>query len=318
MMLRFPRLALAVITLGVITTFAGISVHAGAEIGSLLPASPMFEARSGKVLSVELAQTSPSAAPETCKVTLPSTPTDNPPLPMPGDSGFQRSGRFGTDRLWTVLPMNGIWRGLTPKAFGEYAYSNKLPWGGAFSYKDKNGPLMVTGRRLDGPAPSFTETEPISGVHGMMGGINIPVFGCWEITGRYNDEELSFTVWVAPWVVPLTEPTDPETSQEPVEASPPPRRIQVDAETEATQLVYQVNPELPHEAQVADISGTVVLEAVVGIDGRPRNLRYLSGPPLLAQAAIDAVTWWQYRVDGENTETLTTIPVVFPSTPRPS
>jgi hypothetical protein len=314
MMLRFPRIALAVITLGVVTTCAGISVHAGAEIGSLLPASAMLEARSGKVLSVALTQTSSSAAPETCKVTLPSTPTDNPPLPMPGDSGFLRSSRFGTDRLWTVLPMNGIWRGLTPKAFGEYAYSNKLPWGGAFSYKDKNGPLMVTGRRLDGPAPSFTEMEPISGVHEMIGGINIPVFGCWEIIGRYNDEELSFTVWVAP----LMEPSDPETSQEPVEALPPPRRIQVDAETEATQLVYQVNPELPHEAQVADISGTVILEAVVGIDGRPRNLRYLSGPPLLAQAAIDAVTWWQYGVDEENTETLTTIPVVFPSTPRPS
>lgn len=315
MMLRFPSLALAVITLGVKSTLVGISVHAGAEIGSLLPASPMFEARSGKVLSGALAQTSPSTPPETCKVTLPSTPTDNPPLPIL-DSGFQRSGRFGTDRLWTVLPMNGIWRGLTPKAFGEYAYSNKLPWGGVFSYKDKNGPLMVTGRRLDGAAPSFTETEPISGVHGMMGGINIPVFGCWEITGRYNDEELSFTVWVAPWVESLTESTDPEASQEPVEALPPPHRVQVDAETEATQLVYQVNPELPHEAQVAEISGTVVLEAVVGIDGRPRNLRYLSGPPLLAQAAIDAVTWRQYRVDGENTETLTTIPVLFPASAK--
>jgi hypothetical protein len=314
MMLRFPRLTLTVFTLGVVSTFGGISVHAGAEIGSLLLASPILEARSGKVSSVALAQTSLSTAPETCKVTLPSTPTDKPPLPMPGDSGFQTSGRFGTDRLWTVLPMNGIWRGLTPKAFGEYAYSNKLPWGGAFSYKDKNGPLMVTGRRLDGPPSSFTEMEPISDIHGMMGGINIPVFGCWEITGRYNDAEISFTVWVAP----LTEPTDPETSQESVEALPPPRRIQVDAESEATQLVYQVNPELPHEAKVADISGTVVLEAVVGIDGRPRNLRYLSGPPLLAQAAIDAVTWWQYRVDKENTETLTTIPVVFPSTARPS
>jgi Gram-negative bacterial TonB protein C-terminal len=296
MMLRFPRLALAVITLGIVTT-------------------PMLEARLGKVLSFAPAQ-GPSAARETCKVTQPSTPTDNPPLPMPGDSELQRSGRFGTDRLWTVLPLDGIWRGLTPKVFGEYAYSNKLPWGGAFSYK--NGPLKVSGRRLDGPAPSFTETEPISGVHGMMGGINIPVFGCWEITGRYNNEELSFTVLVAPWAAPLVEPTDSEASQEPIETLPPPRRIQVDAETEATHLAYQINPELPREAQVADISGTVVIEAVVGIDGRPRNLRYLSGPPLLAQAAIDALTWWQYRVDEENTETLTTIPVVFPSTPRPS
>lgn len=84
------------------------------------------------------------------------------------------------------------------------------------------------------------------------------MFGCWETTGRYNGEELSFTVWVAP----LTEPTEPDKSLEPVEASPPPRRIQVDGETEATQLVYQVDPELRHEAQVADISGTVVLCAI--------------------------------------------------------
>lgn len=194
-MLRFSRFTLAAFTLGVVTTLGGICVHAGAEIGSL-PASSNPEASSGKGASVALPQTSPNAAPETCKVTLPSTPTDNPPLPIPGDSGFQSSGRFGTDRLWTVLPMNGIWQGRTPKAFGEYAYSNKLPWGGAFSYKD--GPLMVTGRRLDGPAPSFTWTEPISGVPEMIGGINIPAFGCWEITGRHNDEELSFTVWVVP------------------------------------------------------------------------------------------------------------------------
>ena len=52
MVLRFPRLALAVITLGVVTTFAGISVHAGAEIGSLLPASPMLEARSGHTVTL--------------------------------------------------------------------------------------------------------------------------------------------------------------------------------------------------------------------------------------------------------------------------
>ena len=47
MVLRFPRVVLAVITLSAVTTFAGISVRAGAEIGSLLPASPMLEARSG-------------------------------------------------------------------------------------------------------------------------------------------------------------------------------------------------------------------------------------------------------------------------------
>ena len=51
-----------------------------------------------------------------------------------------------------------------------FAYSNKLPWGGTFSYKD--GPLTVTGKRLDGPAPSFTEVEEISGKPEFMGDIS--------------------------------------------------------------------------------------------------------------------------------------------------
>jgi hypothetical protein len=32
----------------------------------------------------------------------------------------------------------------------------------------------------------------------IMGGIQIPVFGCWKITGHYKDQELSFVVWVTP------------------------------------------------------------------------------------------------------------------------
>jgi hypothetical protein len=47
MVLRFPHILFAVITLGVVPTLAGISVHAGGKIGSLVPASPMLEGRSG-------------------------------------------------------------------------------------------------------------------------------------------------------------------------------------------------------------------------------------------------------------------------------
>jgi hypothetical protein len=31
-----------------------------------------------------------------------------------------------------------------------------------------------------------------------MTGIDFPTAGCWEMTGRYNDEELTFVVWVSP------------------------------------------------------------------------------------------------------------------------
>jgi outer membrane biosynthesis protein TonB len=103
----------------------------------------------------------------------------------------------------------------------------------------------------------------------------------------------------------------PSAVAEPIVPASMPRRIHVDSEVEAESLVYQVAPEIPHEAQLANVSGTVVLHAVVGIDGRPHDLQYISGPPLLAQAAIDTVTWWQYRINEEDVEIDTTIPVVF-------
>jgi hypothetical protein len=32
----------------------------------------------------------------------------------------------------------------------------------------------------------------------MLTGVEVPAAGCWEITGRYDQTELSFVVWVAP------------------------------------------------------------------------------------------------------------------------
>lgn len=249
------------------------------------------------------------APPATCQVTLPSRDNgvslSSVPAVAYGIGAVAKMAAFGNDQLWTVLPPDGTWRGLVPTKHGGYAYSNKLPWGGTFSYKD--GPLVVTGRRLDGPAPSFTEIEPISGKGQFMGGISIPVFGCWEVTGQLKDHELRFVVWVTP-----VQQQSSQVSQDDLGPTSTPQRIGRDSETEAQSLVYRVTPEAPHEAKVANISGTVVLDAVIGIDGRPHNLRYVSGPTLLAKAAIDAVTWWQYRVDDENTEVDTTIAVVFP------
>ncbi len=254
------------------------------------------------LLSIQVgAMAQQNTPPASCPVTL-SSPDKVPAIAF-GLGTDARVGAFGKAQLWTVLPLDGTWRGFLPTKAGEYAYSNKLPWGGTFSFKD--GPLIVTGKRLDGPAPSFTEIEPISWEREFMGGINIPVFGCWQVTGKYKDQELQFVVWVTP-----TQQQTVQVSQD-IGPKSPPRRIRLNSEIEAESLVYRVPPETPHEAKVADISGTVVLDAVIGIDGRPHDLRYLSGPPLLAQSAINAVTWWQYRVNDLDVEVDTTIPVAF-------
>jgi len=186
----------------------------------------------------------------------------------------------------------------------------------------KDGPLTVRGKRLDGPAPSFIETyDSIAspGENGpamYVGGISIPVFGCWEITGRYKDQELTFTVWVT---------FLPKQEQSSGASSPPSphemtaRRIQIDGNTQAASLVYRVIPELPASAKTANVSGTVVLHAVIGTDGRANELSYVSGPELLVEAAMEAVRWWQYRIavtsrdPYEAKEVDTTIAVVFPA-----
>ena len=74
-----------------------------------------------------------------------------------------------------------------------------------------------------------------------------------------------------------------------------------------TRVVY-VQPVYPQMALAARIEGTVILQAVIDEKGSVRELRVLRGHPLLDDAAIQAVTRWQF------TPTLlngTTVPVVM-------
>jgi TonB family protein len=75
-----------------------------------------------------------------------------------------------------------------------------------------------------------------------------------------------------------------------------------------------VKPVYPDIAKRASICGTVVLRAIVGKDGSVQELKYISGPPLLMKAALDAVRKWRYAptlLQGQPVEVDTTISVVF-------
>jgi len=60
-------------------------------------------------------------------------------------------------------------------------------------------------------------------------------------------------------------------------------------------LIYRVQPEYPALARQARIQGAVILRAVISAQGRIEDLQVVSGHPLLAPAAIDAVRQWRYR-----------------------
>lgn len=80
------------------------------------------------------------------------------------------------------------------------------------------------------------------------------------------------------------------------------------------QLVHRVEPVYPRMAVLANMQGEVKLHALIARDGTIRSLSASSGPPILAQAALDAVMQWRYRpyiLNGQAVEVETFITVNF-------
>ena len=73
------------------------------------------------------------------------------------------------------------------------------------------------------------------------------------------------------------------------------RRIRVAARVAEGNLIHDVTPVYPAEAGRARLAGSVTLVAVIATDGSVKDVRVVSGPPLLAQAAVEAVRQWRYR-----------------------
>ncbi len=79
-------------------------------------------------------------------------------------------------------------------------------------------------------------------------------------------------------------------------------------------LLNKTIPHYPPIAVAAHIEGTVILQAVISASGAIENLRVVSGPAMLQQAALDAVSTWRYRpylLNGRPVEVETTVNVIF-------
>jgi hypothetical protein len=156
--------------------------------------------------------------PDSCPITKPPLMAFIPPSPypteLPADSFW-----FGTENLWTELPMDGTWKGLPvwtkeemkelleERAAPHYrptdsAFRNKLVWWHeGFDWRTEDLPyLTLTGRRLDAPAPPLTTEGANNGWTDdshhpfIVAGIFVPTLGCWEITGDYRGDQLSYVV----------------------------------------------------------------------------------------------------------------------------
>jgi periplasmic protein TonB len=110
-----------------------------------------------------------------------------------------------------------------------------------------------------------------------------------------------------------------------VAGPPPPRPVSavqqqpvaplpVGGDVQMAKLVRKVLPEYPPIARAARISGVVRLIGTIGKDGTIRNLQLVSGHPMLARAALEAVQQWVYEptlLNGKPVEVIAPIEVSF-------
>jgi hypothetical protein len=148
-----------------------------------------------------------SGVPASCPVTTPPAHPFTPPAWYePPDDSFW----LGSEKLWIEGYKSGVWDWEPHKPGHEHEVQPltvKISWGSVdYEWRKEPRPnITVTGRRLDGEAPplllmptthSLLGPEPNPTRAAMLTGVYVPTPGCWEITGDYNGQKLSFVVWV--------------------------------------------------------------------------------------------------------------------------
>jgi protein TonB len=93
-----------------------------------------------------------------------------------------------------------------------------------------------------------------------------------------------------------------------------PARVNITSGVAAGLLVQKTMPVYPAIAKSAHVAGTVVLHANISKWGTIENLRVVSGPVMLRQAAMNAVSTWRYKpyvFNQQPVEVETEVSVVF-------
>jgi TonB family protein len=111
----------------------------------------------------------------------------------------------------------------------------------------------------------------------------------------------------------VTAPAPPEVVEKRHAAAP--KRIRVGGQVEESKVLTRVPPVYPESARAKGVEGTVLLEAVISMEGVPLSLRVLESPDSdLSDAAQAAVRQWRYQptlLNGQPIEVVTTIAIQF-------
>ena len=97
-------------------------------------------------------------------------------------------------------------------------------------------------------------------------------------------------------------------------AAPPSQGLIPGGNVKPPKKKKHVDPIYPRQALRARIQGTVVIEAIIGIDGKIKSAKAIRSHPMFDQAALDAIKKWEYEpatINGMPIEQTLTVTVNF-------
>lgn len=154
---------------------------------TVIPISPPASEMRATATPPAQAATSPVRAPSACPVTIPngSSPPSERPSPY----------YYGNGALYTVLWPRGEVSIRPQDVQPDGVLEMKSPW---WRGPRVVGRLTIEGRRLDAPASPLQARIPDGyGDTGFQStALLFPTEGCWEVTGRTGDANLTFVTLV--------------------------------------------------------------------------------------------------------------------------
>ena len=121
-------------------------------------------------------------------------------------------------------------------------------------------------------------------------------------------------VGVSGMPAPMSLSAPPPVAAPPVQAANAARNNPVGEKVVPAQLISRKDPEYPVLAKQSRAQGEVILTATIGVDGKVKDVKVVSGHPLLRNAAVTAVKQWVYKatiLNGKPVESETRITLNF-------
>lgn len=220
----------------------------------------------------------------------------------PPDGRVDSTFRFHQVSAW---PLGERWSGAI--VLDEYSHGAEMgPT--AIGLTTDNGLIQILGPPDDRAFRDPAAATVVSFLSGGRGGGNNQTF---------EDAEISFVAQMRQAAQRLGTP--PGTSSGGVSGGVPPspgsQPVRVGGNIKTPSKVVHVDPVIPARAVQARISGMVIVEATIGVDGSITDVKVLRSIPLLDEAAVEAVRQWKFTpttLNGVPVPVVMTLTVNFP------